>query len=189
MEQLIYSLSEYKFLALIAGFIIIGIESFLPMLPLVAIVIANVMILGMWPGFFVSWMGSSLASIFLYYFAKRCSSSKFFEKYKSKKNIVKLINWIKKQNFTTIFISFACPFIPDFLITISSGFASLDFKHFICGMVSGKFIMFLIISYIGEDLGALFTDTKKLIILVFTVMISWFVGESVNKKIDKDKSK
>ncbi|WP_052356715.1 hypothetical protein [Faecalimicrobium dakarense] len=74
MEQILYSLSDYKVLAIIAGFIIISVETFIPVLPLVAIVVANVFILGMWLGFFVSWVGSSVASILLYFLASKFSN-------------------------------------------------------------------------------------------------------------------
>ncbi len=52
MEQILYSLTDYKVLAIIVGFILIAVETFLPVLPLIAIVVANAFVLGMWMGFF-----------------------------------------------------------------------------------------------------------------------------------------
>lgn len=189
MEQILYSLSDYKVLAIIAGFIIIGIETFLPVLPLVAIVIANVFILGMWLGFFVSWVGSSIASILLYFLAYKFSAHSKFKKYEKNKKINKIIKWIKTQGFTSIFVSYSCPFIPDFLITIASGIIQLDFKSFALGMIFGKFVMFLLISYVGEDIGEFFSNPIKIIIFSIAIAVSWIIGNNVNNKIHEESSK
>lgn len=191
MEQILYSLSDYKVLAIIAGFIIISVETFIPVLPLIAIVVANVFILGMWLGFFVSWVGSSLASILLYFLASKFSKYNIFKKYKHNKKVGEIITWIRKQGFTSIFVSYSCPFIPDFLITIASGLVQLDFKSFASGMIFGKFVMFLLISYVGEDVGAFFSSPTKIIVFSISIAISWIIGNNVNKRIhetyEKDK--
>lgn len=183
MEQILYSISEYKLLAMVAGFVIVGVETFIPMIPLLAIIIANAFIFGMWIGFIISWTGSSTASVFLYYVANRFSKAKIFRKYKDITQTKKMLEFIKKQGFNTIFISYACPFIPDFLVTITSGFVGLDIKSFISGMVCGKFVMFLLISYIGEDVGAFFSNPIKIILFAIVIMASWIIGNRVNNKI------
>lgn len=188
MEQLIYSVSNHKLIAMVIAFATVSVETFLPLLPLLAIVVANSIVLGMWLGFLVSWVGSSIASVLLYYFANKFSKARFFEKYKSSEKTLKIINWIKRQGFNTIFISYACPFIPDFLITIASGFTSLSIRDYILGMVSGKFVMFLLISYVGEDVNELLTSPTKIIILSLAIMISWMVGQNINRKIQKNNS-
>lgn len=188
MEQILYSLSEYKLLAVIAGFFIIAIETFIPTLPLVLIIIANAFVLGMWIGFTVSWIGSSVAAILLYFITFKLSKSKLVEKYKQKEKIKKVIKWIRNQSFTTLFICYVCPFIPDFLITITSGFAQTNYKTFILGMTSGKFVMFLLLSYMGEDIGNIFKEPIKMIIFVIILFIFWILGRKINNKINKGKT-
>ncbi|MPN27991.1 hypothetical protein SDC9_175425 [bioreactor metagenome] len=53
-------------------------------------------------------------------------------------------------------------------------------------MVCGKFVMFLLLSYIGEDIGDLFYNPKKIVIFTFAILISWIVGKRVNNKIHKE---
>ena len=184
MEQFLLSISNYKILATLMAFMSIVLETFFPILPLLAIVMTNSFVLGMWLGFLVSWIGSSIASVILYLIANKCSEIKILNKYKNSQKIEKIINWIKKQGFNTIFISYACPFIPDFLVTVASGFTSVNIKDFTLGMISGKFVMFLLISYVGEDITELLTSPIKIIVLSFAIMISWVVGQIINRKID-----
>lgn len=186
MERILYSIADHKLLAAVIGLLLVAVETFAPVLPLLAIVLANAFVLGMWKGFLVSWVGSSIASIALYYVAKKFSTIKFFTKYEKNIKIIKIKSWIKKQGFNSIFISYVCPFIPDFLITITSGFVGFDIKTFISGMVCGKFVMFLLLSYIGEDIGDLFYNPKKIVIFTLAILISWIVGKRVNNKIHKE---
>ena len=185
MEQILYSLADYKILAIIAGFIIIAVETFLPVLTLLARVVANAFVLGMWMGFLVSWIGSSVASILLYYLANKFSKSSFFKRYQDSEKLNKITRWIKKQGFNSIFISYACPFIPDFLITVASGFSGLDLKTFASGMVCGKFVMFLLISYVGEDINHFFSQPIKIVVFSSAILASWIVGQHINNKIHK----
>ncbi len=183
MEQILYSLASYKVLALIVGFFIMAVETFIPVIPLMAIILANVFILGMWMGFFVSWIGSSIGSILLYCLSSKFSKIKFLKKYEERKSVKDIIKWIQKQGFSMIFISYVCPFIPDFLITLAAGFTRLDFKTFALGMMFGKFVMFLLISYVGEDVTEFFTNPMKIIIFTVSIFISWIIGKKINNKI------
>lgn len=187
MEQILYSLVEHKLLAAILGFFIIAIETFIPTLPLLVIIVANSFVLGMWLGFIISWLGSSVAAVVLYFVALKLSENKYLAKYKEKDKVEKIVNYMKGQGFTTIFLSYVCPFIPDFLITITSGFTQINYKTFILGMASGKFVMFLILSYVGEDIWNIYKNPTKLFILSITIIIFWILGKKLNDKINSHK--
>lgn len=83
-----------------------------------------------------------------------------------------------------IFITYLCPFIPDFLVTITSGISKMKYTNFIPGMVLGKFIMFLVISYIGNDFKDFIKDPVKLASLIVFIIIFWILGNKINKKIN-----
>lgn len=183
MEQLLYSVSEYKFLAAVIAFLLTAIESFIPVLPLVAIILLNVFIFGLWLGFFISWAGSCIAAVLLYLLANKFSKLKIFDKYKNKFDDKRISSYIKKQGFSIIFITYVCPFISDFLINILSGFIGLDLKTFISGMVSGKFVMFLFISYVGEDVTGFFHSPIKVLLFSIFILISWIIGRNINNKM------
>lgn len=186
MEQIIYSLQEYKLLVAAVGFIIIMIETFIPVLPLVAIVGANTFVLGIGLGFSVSWIGSSIGSIVLFLICKKCSDSKFVKRLNNKKT-EKFKKWVKRQGFGMMFIVYLCPFIPDFLITITAGISKMKLRDFVPGMILGKFIMFLVISYIGSDIKTFITDPLKVISLIILVLVFWILGNKVNKRINSSK--
>ncbi|WP_373601141.1 TVP38/TMEM64 family protein [Paraclostridium bifermentans] len=183
MEQIIYNLQEYKLLVALIGFIIIVVETFIPALPLVAIVGANAFVLGIWLGFFISWVGSVVGSIGLFLISSKISNAKIINRINNDK-IYKFKDWVKKQGFSMIFITYLCPFIPDFLITITSGMSQMKLANFIPGMILGKFIMFLGISYIGNDFTNFIKDPIKVASLLIIIVIFWVLGNKVNKRIN-----
>ena len=183
MEQIIYNLQEYKLLVAVLGFIIIIVETFIPALPLVAIVGANAFVLGIWLGFFISWIGSVVGSIVLFLISSKISNTKIINKINNDK-VYKFKAWVKKQGFSMIFITYLCPFIPDFLITITSGMSQMKLSNFIPGMILGKFIMFLGISYIGNDFINFIRNPIKVSSLLVIIIIFWILGNKVNKRIN-----
>lgn len=183
VEHILYSVAQYKILSAFIAFLLTAIESFIPVLPLVAIILANSIIFGMWLGFFISWAGSCIAAILLYYCAKKLSKLKIFDKYRNRPKNEKLTAFIKKQGFSMIFITYVCPFISDFLITVVSGLVKFDIKTFVSGMVCGKFVMFLFISYVGEDIEGFFKNPLKIILFTMFILSSWIIGKKINNKM------
>lgn len=186
MEQIIYSLQEYKLLVAAVGFIIIIVETFIPALPLVAIIGANAFVLGIALGFSVSWIGSVLGSIVLFLLSTKFSDSELIKRINNEK-IEQFKRWVNKQRFSMIFVVYLCPFIPDFLITITAGISKMKLSSFVPGMALGKFIMFFVISYIGNDIKTFITDPLKVISLIVLVFVFWILGDKVNKRINSVK--
>ena len=186
MENILYTVAQNKILAVFIAFFLTAIESFIPVLPLVAIILANSIIFGMWLGFFISWVGSCIAAILLYYFAKKLSKLKIFDKYRNRHKNEKLAVFIKKQGFSMIFITYVCPFISDFLITVLSGLVKFDTRTFISGMMCGKFVIFLFISYVGEDIEVFFKNPLKIILFTIFILSSWIIGKKINSKMHTD---
>ena len=66
---------DYWVLSLCVGFFSTFIESFIPMLPLVALITANAALFGMLKGFLISWLGSVMGTICLFLIISNIKSS------------------------------------------------------------------------------------------------------------------
>jgi uncharacterized membrane protein YdjX (TVP38/TMEM64 family) len=152
------------------------------MLPLIAIVTANAFIFGMGIGLFISWIGSSLGTFLLFLIISKFSENEFFDKFRSKKTI----DWVDRQGFKLLFIAYACPFAPSCLITVASAFCKKNVANFLPAMMSGKFVMFLVVSYIGSDVVGFFTHPIKIIMFIILVMSSWILGNKISKKLEEE---
>lgn len=171
-------------LSVCVGFLSSFMESFIPMLPLVAIVTANAALFGMLKGFLISWLGSVTGTICLFLLVSRIGkNSKLLEKIKNEK-IKRAILWIDKKGFKLLFIAYACPFLPACVITIASAITERHKPAFISAVLSGKFIMFLVVSYIGQDICGFITSPIKIIGFSLVVFLAWILGNKLNKDLE-----
>ena len=174
---------DYLFLTMIVGLFSTFIESFLPILPLVAIVTINAAVFGLGMGLIISWIGSGLGTLALFFIVSKFSDNKFINKYRNEKT-KKIVEKINSKGFKILFIAYACPFIPSCLVTISSALCKSEIKHFATAMLSGKFIMFIVISYIGSDIKGFITSPVKIILFILIVLFAWFIGNKINSSFD-----
>lgn len=174
---------DYWFLTMIVGLFSTFIESFLPILPLVAIVTVNAAVFGLGMGLVVSWIGSGLGTLALFLIVSKFSDNKFINKYRNEKT-QKIVEKVRSKGFKLLFIAYACPFMPACLVTISSALCKSEFKHFATAMLSGKFIMFVVVSYIGSDIRGFITNPIKIIIFSLIVLLAWMIGNKVNSSFD-----
>ncbi|MBC5997909.1 TVP38/TMEM64 family protein [Romboutsia ilealis] len=174
---------DYWFLTMIVGLFSTFIESFLPILPLVAIVTVNAAVFGLGMGLVVSWIGSGLGTLALFLIVSKFSDNKFINKYRNGKT-QKIVEKVRSKGFKLLFIAYACPFMPACLVTISSALCKSEFKHFATAMLSGKFIMFVVVSYIGSDIRGFITNPIKIIIFSLIVLLAWMIGNKVNSSFD-----
>ena len=175
--------TDYWILSIAVGLASAFVESFLPMLPLVAIVTANAALFGMIPGFIISWLGSVLGTICLFWAVKKLSDGKFV-KFLTNEKVEKAIDWVEEKGFKLLFLAYACPFLPACVITISQGLSKRDLADFISAVVAGKLVMFFIISYIGKDIIGFITSPIKVLTLAVITFIAWKIGNKLNKDLE-----
>ena len=183
--QKIYVLvNNYWILSVIVGMTSVFIESFLPFLPLVALVTANAALFGMIPGLVISWIGSSAGTICLFFIVKKISNKRF-RKFLTNEKVEKAVDWVESKGLKLLFLAYACPFLPACVVTISQGLAKRDMAEFISAVISGKLVMFFIVSYIGKDIFGFITNPFKVSALVLITFIAWKIGNKLNKDLDQ----
>ena len=183
--QKIYVLvNDYWIRSVIVGMTSVFIESFLPFLPLVALVTANAALFGMIPGLVISWIGSSAGTICLFFIVKKISNKRF-RKFLTNEKVEKAVDWVESKGLKLLFLAYACPFLPACVVTISQGLAKRDMAEFISAVISGKLVMFFIVSYIGKDIFGFITNPFKVSALVLITFIAWKIGNKLNKDLDQ----
>ncbi len=187
INDIYYFAKDYWFLTMLVGVLTCFIESFLPILPLIAIVGANALLLGLVGGIVLSWVGSGLGTIALFLLVSKYSDNKLFNKFRNEKTD-KPLKWMKKQGFKLLFFAYSCPFIPGFLVTVMAAFCKRDLKSFAPAMLAGKFVMFLVVSYPASDIKGFISSPLKIIVFIALVFLSWKIGSKVNTNLQDNKS-
>ncbi|MEF3302413.1 TVP38/TMEM64 family protein [Paenibacillus sp. GYB003] len=181
-EQLLH---QFEALGPLPGFVAAWLESLLPFLPLVAILIANVNIYGFLEGFLLSWFGVVTGAFTVFWFVRRFGGRvRQFVERKSPRS-TRLIHWLERHGFMPIFLLSCFPFTPSFLVNIVSGLSKVPFHTFIIATVLGKGVMILIVSFAGHDLFNLFQQPWKLVLIVSVFGILAVTGRKIEAKYFK----
>ncbi|WP_391208095.1 TVP38/TMEM64 family protein [Psychrobacillus sp. L4] len=183
-ETLTNLTQDYRALGPLIGFLLPFIEAFLPFLPLVVFIIANVNAYGILLGFLLSWIGSAAGAYTVFLVIRKYGRARALGFITKHERIQKLILWVERNGFGPLFLLICFPFTPSALINIVAGLSNIKKKTYLWTVTLGKLIMILVVSFIGSDIKALVTQPIRTIIVALIIVILWFVGKSVEKRIN-----
>lgn len=179
LEQIEQFLEKLSGLGPLPGILAPFAETFIPFLPLVLIIAANVNIYGFGFGILFTWIGVITGAICLFLICRRFGGTfgawiqKRFPKIKS------FFNWVEKKSFTPLFLLYCFPFTPSVVITMVSGLSRVPFHTFLVAIIFGKSVMILSIALISFDITNLFTHPWRIIVSILGIILLWFGGKKL----------
>jgi uncharacterized membrane protein YdjX (TVP38/TMEM64 family) len=183
MDNLLEGLQDYKSFGPLPGFLLVVLEAFLPFLPLIVIVMANAAAFGLWLGFLISWSGTVVGAVIVYFFATKLKRNKWIQRQLEKEKIRKTMSWIERHGFGPIFFLLCFPFTPSFLINMLAGLSRIKFYQFFLALLAGKMVMIFTISYIGYDIISFIRAPIKTVIALTIMLVLWYIGKKVELRL------
>ena len=171
---------------LLFGFLLILLESFLPVLPLGVFVALNVNAFGGIVGILLSWIATCLGCFISFTFFSFLSK-KLLEKVLSKKTLQKVEKSITKFrdiSFPNLVLVVALPFTPAFLINIICGIVRMSRRKFLAAIIIGKIFMLIFWGYVSKSFIESMTDINTIIIVSLMLVVAYMVSKVVGKKVD-----
>lgn len=167
----------------ISGFIIVVIESIIPILPLAAFIALNMIVFGSILGFIISWIGTVIGCIISFYLFRKGFSKILYKRLKIDSNIKKIMNYVSNINITGLVLLVALPFSPAFAINIACGLSKMPFKNFLIAILIGKLSIVYFWGYIGT--GFVESIRNPIILLELMVMLSltYIITLLIKKKL------
>lgn len=184
IQEIFSVIQDNQLLVFLIAILATFIESFIPALPLIGIVMLNGAMLGFVGGIVASCIGSCLGTALLFIISKKFGNIKYFNKFKENK-FSSVVSWVKKQNGFVYILCYSCPFIPGCLVSIASGFCNKELRYFIPNMIIGKSVLFIISSYIGDNMIEFFNSPGKMISVGILIVISFIIGKKLNSTMNK----
>lgn len=185
IDKIIELSHQYRALGPLIGLLFPFIESFLPFLPLFVFVFANASAYGLWFGFLLSWVGTSVGSYAVFLLIRRYGQARIFRFITKGVRVQKLIKWVDRNGFGPLFLFICFPFTPSALVNLVAGLSDIKKKHYLFTLLAGKFVMIFTISFIGSDLKALLTQPIRTAIVVGIVVLLWIIGKRIEYRINQ----
>lgn len=183
-ENITGLIETFKSFGIFIAFLLPFIEAFIPFLPIILFVIANVNAYGLLIGFLISWAGTVTGSYFVFLILRLISKKKFMKRVVEQKKVVKFIKWIDSHGFGPLFILLCFPFTPGALVNMVSAFSNISKQVYLLALILSKAIMIFTLSFIGADINSFFESPKKSIIVFVIIFVLWLVGKWLEKYFD-----
>jgi len=166
------------------GFILIIMESIIPILPLGVFVAFNMMAFGGVTGFIISWIATCIGCFLSYFFFYKLFSKMLFNNTKKREKLDKVVKKMQKIDFSKLVLIIALPFTPAFLVNIACGLVRMNLKKFMAAVVIGKLSIVYFWGFIGKSMLESITDLKTIIILCILLIISYILSKTVSRRLE-----
>lgn len=164
----------------VLAFLIIIIESIIPILPLALFISLNMLIFGNIVGFLISWTATIIGCIISFYIF-RSGLSKYLYKYVKKP---KLINKIENIKFKNLVLITALPFSPAFAINIASGLSNMSFKKFLLNIMISKISIVFFWGYVGTSVISSLSNISDIMVVSIVLLITYYMSDIIMKKLN-----
>ena len=185
VDKIIELSEQYRAFGPFIGILLPFLESFLPFLPLFVFVFANSAAYGLWFGFILSWIGTTVGSYAVFLIIRKYGQSRLLNFITRHKRVKKLISWVDSNGFGPLFLFICFPFTPSALVNLVAGLSNMRKTYYLGILMAGKFVMIFMISFVGYDLKALLTQPIRSAIVGVVILLLWFVGKWWEKRLNK----
>ena len=180
---------QFEQFGILAGFFLIILEAFIPVLPLFVIVILNINSYGILVGFLTSYTATVTGS-FLVFLVVRFLFRDTAQRYIHRRGkLERLLRFVDDRGFTFAFIMLALPFTPTSVVNVIAALSNMKAKVYLLILVVAKFIMIASMSLVGYDIVGFFGSPGRLItsgvLLVVLYLFSKWYQRYLNKKLNK----
>ncbi|MDN4073783.1 TVP38/TMEM64 family protein [Fictibacillus terranigra] len=182
-ENILHFLEQYRDLGFLPGVLLPLLEAIIPVLPLFIIVAGNAAAYGFWLGALFSWLGAVIGSLIVFYFVRKLGQQRFLHFITRHRKIERLLGWMERHGFGTLFLIYCFPFTPSALINVIAGLSRINQKTFVLSVTLGKLVMIAIISFIGYDFLDVIKNPLKLGLAVFGIFVLWLGGKLVESRM------
>lgn len=169
----------------LGGFVLIMFESFLPPLPLGAVVGLNMLSFGNVFGFLLSYVAVLTGCMLSFYTFRYLFKDVYIEWFndKNKERLKKWMNKLSHIKFTTLAILFALPITPAFLVNIAGGLSNISGKKYFTALVVGKPAMLLFYGYIAVSFVDSLKNPTSFIKIILLIVITYVISRVIEKVV------
>ena len=185
VANLINSLTNWlSSFGLIGAFLLIFLESMIPVLPFSLFVGLNILAFGNFVGYTLSYVatvcGTFCVFLFFRYVIKK-HFDKWIGKRKKKDKIDKAIYKVTHFDFNALVVVLAIPFLPTSLLNVGGGLSDMDPKKYLLALAISKISVTYFWGYICKSLLESVKSPKVLIQIVIMLVIAYIVSKIVEK--------
>ena len=175
-------LDSFLGLGPLAPILLAMVESFIPALPLVAIVALNVAAHGALLGFLYSWAGVAVGGSLMFLFWRRVVKQFFWRFACRFEKLQKAQQWVSNCDTRALFVLALLPFTPTAFLHLAFGVSDFDERRYIVTLISGKGVMVAMMALFGQSLVSALEQPLYLILAAVLLGGLYWISKVICKK-------
>ena len=186
LDKVVTFIQNAGAIGVVVACVLMCLESIFPIIPLLALVTINMIVMGKTVGFIVSWFFTIMGCIISYFIFKKGFGKKFDKLTEDKVTLQKYKKVFKNISTGKLVLIIAMPFTPAFVVNIVAGLLKIDFKKFFIALLIGKLSMVYFLGFVGSSIVESIKD-PTILLRIFVIMgAAYVIYLVVNKflKID-----
>lgn len=168
----------------LAGFLIIILESIIPILPLGAFIALNNIVFGSFWGFVISWLATIMGCIIAFYAFRLGFSKILYKNVKIDSKVHKFMKYVSKMPLAQLTLIVALPFTPAFVVNIASGLSKISFSRYFVSILIGKISIVYFWGYIGASFIESIRDPIILLEITALMGIAYIMSRLIQKYLN-----
>lgn len=169
----------------IGGFLLVLLESIIPVLPLGIFIGFNVIAYGNVLGFIISWCATVVGCMLSFTLFRYLLKNLFYKLFKEKTRlkVEKLMNKMTNIDFNALVVLLAMPFTPAFVVNIAAGLSNIKWKKYLVAILISKLVVIYFWGYVGTNILEGITNPIVLIKMIGLVLLAYIISKIVEKVI------
>ena len=177
-------LASFQNLGPLVPIFMAALESLIPALPLVAIVLVNVAAHGALLGFLYSWIGTCIGCTVVFWFFRAVCKNWFAKWAQHSEKVRKAREWVNGFDPAALFFLSVLPFTPSSFVNFAFGVSDFDAKKYLTTIVSAKLIMIALLALLGQSCVEALENPWFILLTVARVVVLYYLSKLVRKKHD-----
>lgn len=174
-------LLQFKDLGPIAPIVLVMVESFLPILPLILIVTFIISAYGVFWGFTYALLGNILGSLIVFFTFRFFKHQKFMSRIVHRKRVEVMLNWVLRQHPSFLIFLVASPFTPSSFVNISFGLSGYSKRLFSKSLIIGKIILMIFLVWFGHSVNVINEKPYLVVLALLGYGLAYYISQKYGK--------
>lgn len=172
-------LETYGNLSPLVPILVVSFESFLPMLPLTAIVAWNVAAYGFYLGAMYSWIGTCIGCTIAFFFWRMILGRRMEKFALNHEKAAKGRRLVKRTKPRTLFLILMLPFTASSFMNFAFGVSDYSAERYLITLYAAKVAMILMLSMVGQSIVLSLDEPLFIITAVALIIILVYISKRV----------
>ncbi len=175
-------LAQFQYLGAFAPIFLAALESLIPALPLVGIVLLNVAAHGFFWGLLYSWVGALVGSTIVFLFFRKVVRDRLSGLIARYKRLQRAQDWVAGFNPAALFVLAIMPFTPSSFLNVAFGISGFSARKYLCTLAASKLVMISLLSLFGQSFVAAFTQPWVIVLSLGLLAGLYVISKKLNQK-------